>query len=268
LLGLLTGPVVGVVGARGPSAYGREMATAIATDLARAGVVVVSGLAMGIDAVAQQAALRAARHARSATVGILGCGVDVVYPQCNARLFAGVLARGLLVSEFVWGLRPRAWRFPARNRIIAGLCDALVVVEGSEHSGALITADFMNELNGNVLAVPGEAGRRLFAGPHKILREYGHLCESAADVLGMLQLGSAIQPAVGTAYAPGIGADAQRALALLDSGERTPDEIAAAAGVSVSTAAGLLSRLEVEGFVQMAVGGRYRLVRGRRGGRP
>ena len=268
LLGLVTGPVVGVVGARGPSAYGREMATAIATDLARAGVVVVSGLAMGIDAMAQQAALRAARHARPATVGILGCGVDVVYPQCNARLFAGVLARGLLVSEFVWGLRPRAWRFPARNRIIAGLCDALVVVEGSEHSGALITADFMNDLNGNVLAVPGEAGRRLSAGPHKILREYGHLCESAADVLGMLHLGSAAEPSGGTVYAPGIGADAQRALALLDAGERTPDEIAAAAGVSVSAAAGLLSRLEVEGLVQMAAGGRYRLVRGRPGGRP
>jgi len=116
---LNAGPVVGVVGARGPSAYGREMATSIATDLARAGVVVVSGLAMGIDAVAQQAALRAARHGRPATVGVLGCGVDVVYPRCNARLFAGVLARGLLLSEFVWGLRARAWRFPARNRVIA-----------------------------------------------------------------------------------------------------------------------------------------------------
>ena len=159
------GPVVGVVGARGPSAYGREMATAIAADLARAGVVVVSGLAMGIDAVAQQAALRAARHGRPATVGVLGCGVDVVYPRCNARLFAGVLARGLLLSEFVWGLPARAWRFPARNRVIAGLCDALVVVEGSERSGALITADFMNDLDGNVLAVPGEAGRRALGGP-------------------------------------------------------------------------------------------------------
>ena len=268
LLGLVAGPVVGVVGARGPSAYGCEMATAIATDLARAGVVVVSGLAMGIDAVAQRAAVQAARHTRPATVGVLGCGVDVVYPRCNARLFAAVLACGLLVSEFVWGLRPRAWRFPARNRIIAGLCDALVVVEGSERSGALITADFMNELNGNVLAVPGEAGRRLSAGPHKILREYGHLCESAADVLGMLHLGTAVESPGGTVYAPGIGADAQRALALLDAGERTADDIAAADGVSVSVAAGLLSRLEVEGFVQMSAGGRYRLVRGRPARRP
>jgi DNA processing protein len=262
LLDLAVGPVVGVVGARGPSAYGREMAVAIATDLARAGVVVVSGLAMGIDAVAQQAAVRAARHARAATVGVLGCGVDVVYPRCNARLFAAVLARGLLVSEFVWGLRARAWRFPARNRIIAGLCDALVVVEGSERSGALITADFMNELNGNVLAVPGEAGRRLSAGPHKILREYGHLCESAADVLGMLHMRPAADPSERPVHVPGVGAEAQRALALLDAGERTPDEIAAAAGAPVSAAAGLLSRLELEGLVQMSAGGRYRLVRG------
>jgi DNA processing protein len=264
------GPVVGVVGTRGPSAYGREMATAIATDLARAGVVVVSGLAMGIDAVAQQAALRAARHARPATVGVLGCGIDVVYPRCNARLFAGVLARGLLISEFVWGLRARAWRFPARNRVIAGLCDALVVVEGAERSGALITADFMNELNGNVLAVPGEAGRRLSAGPHKILREqYGHLCESAADVFDLLGISPAdrlLGPSV-EALGAGAGAGADRALALLEAGECTADELAAAAGVPVAAAAGLLSRLELEGLVQLAAGGRYRLVRGRPSGR-
>jgi DNA processing protein len=264
LRGLATGPVVGVVGARGPSAYGREMAAAIATDLARAGVVVVSGLAMGIDAVAQQAALRAARHAGPATVGVLGCGVDVVYPRCNARLFAGVLARGLLLSEFVWGLHARAWRFPARNRVIAGLCDALVVVEGAERSGALITAGFMNDLNGNVLAVPGEAGRRLSAGPHKILRDHGYLCESAADVFALLHMQPVACAAATPVAVPGAGADAQQVLALLDSGERTADEFAAVAQVPVSAAAGLLSRLELEGLVQMSAGGRYRLVRGRR----
>ena len=265
---LNAGPVVGVVGARGPSAYGREMATSIATDLARAGVVVVSGLAMGIDAVAQQAALRAARHGRPATVGVLGCGVDVVYPRCNARLFAGVLARGLLLSEFVWGLRARAWRFPARNRVIAGLCDALVVVEGSERSGALITAGFMNDLNGNVLAVPGEAGRVLSAGPHKILKDYAHLCESAADVLQII----GIAPAGGPWQAPppgtsGAGAEVQQMLAMLDAGERTPDELAAAAGVPAAAAANLVSVLELEGLVQPSAGGRYRLVRGRPPGR-
>jgi DNA processing protein len=260
---LTEGPVVAVVGTRGPSAYGREMAAAIATDLARAGVVVVSGLAMGIDAVAQRAALRAARHARPATVGVLGCGVDVIYPRCNERLFAGVLARGLLLSEFVWGLHARSWRFPARNRVIAGLSDAVVVVEGAERSGALITADFMNTLNGNVLAVPGEAGRRLSAGPHKILREHAHLCESAADVFALLEMCPADRSAASPVPVPGVGAVARQTLGLLDSGERTPDELAAAVGLPVSAAASLLSHLELEGLVQMSAGGRYRLVRGR-----
>ena len=131
-------PVVAVVGARRPSPYGLEIATGIAADLARLGAVIVSGMALGIDAAAQAEALRVAAGSEApATVGVLGCGADVVYPRANAGLFTAVERRGLLLSEFWWGVPARAWRFPARNRVIAGISDAVVIVEGSERSGSL-----------------------------------------------------------------------------------------------------------------------------------
>lgn len=265
LAALAAVPVVGVVGTRKPSPYGGEMAAAIGADLAKAGVVVVSGLAMGIDAIAQEAALGSAGAHMVATVGVLGCGADVVYPRCNDHLFAAVRRRGLLVSEFVWGLPARGWRFPARNRVIAGLCDALVVVEGSENSGALITADFMTELNGNVLAVPGEAGRRLSAGPHKLLRTCAALCESAADVLAELGLAAPAVPPPAGPWADGreLPAGVALLLAALDAGELGANELAAAAGESAAAASSLLAWLEVEGLVRPCPGGRFRLIRGR-----
>ncbi len=156
--------VVAVVGSRSPSAYGREMARAIARDLAAAGVLVVSGLALGIDAVAHEAALdTVGRRETVSTVAVLGCGVDVEHPPSNRRLFARVRTGGLLVSEFSWGVGARPWRFPARNRVMAGLSEAVVAVEGAERSGALITARYALDLGRDVLAVPGEAGRRLSA---------------------------------------------------------------------------------------------------------
>jgi len=265
---LATRHVVAVVGSRRPSPYGREMARAIALDLTAAGVVVVSGLALGIDAVAHQAALDAMAHqtaldsiagevgedvgedalvrerredaparergevvpvrerredapprerrkdtparaagtgvrgrptlpgvsrsprlAWPATVAVLGCGADVEHPPGNRALFARVRENGLLISEFSWGVGARPWRFPARNRVMAALSEAVVVVEGAERSGALITAREALELGREVLAVPGEAGRRLSAGPHRLLRQGAALCESARDVLEVLGLG-------------------------------------------------------------------------------
>ena len=137
-------PVVAVVGTRRPSPYGREMARAIARDLTRAGVLVVSGLALGIDAVGAEAARRRRprRPRGSATVAVLGCGADVVHPRSNAGCSRACAPSGLLVSEFTWGVRRAPWRFPARNRVMAGLAQAVVVVEGAERSGARITAGY------------------------------------------------------------------------------------------------------------------------------
>ena len=194
-------PVVAIVGARNPSPYGREMARLIARDLTDAGVLVVSGLAMGIDAIAQRRpsslvrrAGRAQTSSRDGAAAPSPCSAaasDVTYPRENARLSPAIARHGPAVSEFAWGRAGAPLAVPGRNRVIAGLARAVVVVEGSERSGSLLTATFASDLGRDVLAVPGEAGRRLSAGPHRLLRRGAHLCESADDVLDAIGLGRA-----------------------------------------------------------------------------
>ncbi len=201
-------PAVAVVGTRAPSPYGAEMATMLGRDLALKGVVVVSGLAMGVDATAQAAALRAGGPPGGpATVAVMGCGADVAYPSCNAALHREVLRHGLVVSEFGWGVPARAWRFPARNRVMAALSQAVVVVEGARRSGARITADFALDLGREVLAVPGEAGKKLTQAPHGFLRQGATLCESADDVVTALigEQPESVQPANGRGGSSGGG---------------------------------------------------------------
>ena len=149
-LDLLRQPSVAVVGARACSAYGSAVAASLGRELAGAGVVVVSGLARGIDAVRI-----AARSSSGVTVAVLGCGIDRDYPRAHAALAAQIAATGLIVSEYPPGVEPAPWRFPARNRIVAGLALATVVVEARERSGALITADLALDEGREVLAVPG-----------------------------------------------------------------------------------------------------------------
>ena len=262
---LATSPVVAVVGTRSPSPYGREMAAAVSRGLARAGVVVVSGLATGIDSVAHAAALEEGSSGRPATLAVLGCGPDVVYPRSNRGLYERIRREGLIVSEFVWGVPARAWRFPARNRVMAGLSDAVVVVEGSERSGSLITADFMLDLGRPVLAVPGEVGRRLSAGPHRLLRDGARICESAADVLAALKLEPlTCSPAGDGGWAAPHDPRTAALLAALDRSELSVDELAAAASLPVRDTLSLVAQLELDDVVRASIGGRYRLVRGRR----
>jgi DNA processing protein len=143
---------VAVVGARSCSSYGRSVARSLAREVAAGGLVVVSGMARGIDGEAHRGALEAG----GITVAVLGCGIDRDYPASHAELARRIRDRGLVISEYEPGVEPAPWRFPARNRIIAGLCTATVVVEARERSGALITADFALEEGRDVLAVPGE----------------------------------------------------------------------------------------------------------------
>ncbi len=260
-------PVVAVVGTRHPSAYGREMTRILARDLSHAGVLVISGLAMGVDALAQQAAVTARLGAAGqplpvhvTTVAVLGCGIDLIYPRENLRLGEQIATTGLIVSEFPSRVPANRWRFPCRNRIIAGLSRAVVVVEGGERSGSLITATFAGDLGRDVLAVPGEAGRKLSAGPHRLLRQGAHLCESADDVLELIGLGRAAwtrRPAAGAKVEGPLGA----LVAELDAGERTVDELAVAVQSRAADVAALLTSLEVDGVVARVAGGRYRLRR-------
>ncbi|MFO0931659.1 MAG: DNA-processing protein DprA [Planctomycetota bacterium] len=176
-------PAVAVVGTRGASAYGLRIAHGIAEGLARAGVVVVSGLARGIDAAAHGGALAGG----GPTVGVLGCGVDVVYPPEHTGLVAEVVANGAVLSEHPPGTSPLQGHFPRRNRIVATLSQATVVVEAGLTSGALNTARSALHEGRDVLAVPGYVDRDVHAGCHLLLREGASLCEGVDDVLRVLE---------------------------------------------------------------------------------
>lgn len=176
-------PCVAIVGARACSGYGRSVARKLAGDLARAGVTVVSGLARGIDGEAHRGALEAG----GLTVAVMGCGIDRVYPAAHAELHRSIIGSGgAIVSEYEPGTEPAPWRFPARNRIIAGLASALVVVEARERSGALIAADFAMENARPVLAVPGEITSTLSAGTNRLLQQGANVCLTVGDVLAAI----------------------------------------------------------------------------------
>ncbi len=182
-LALLGAPAVGVVGTRHPTEYGRSAAGALSEELARAGYAVVSGMAKGIDAAAHAATL----SADGGTVGVLGHGIDIVYPPENRRLFARVRERGLLLSELAPGEEPKAGNFPRRNRLIAALSLGVLVVEMGEKSGARHTVEYALEQGKEVFSVPGPIGSPASAGTNQLLKEGARLVTSARDIIEELQ---------------------------------------------------------------------------------
>lgn len=179
---LLAMPAVAMVGARNASAHGRLLAGQIARELSAAGLVVVSGLARGIDTAAHEGAL----DGRGSTVAVLASGVDVAYPEENARLLERIAEGGCAVSERPLGAEPQARHFPRRNRIIAGLSLGVLVVEAAPGSGSLITAQLALEQGREVMAIPGSPLDPRHRGTNRLLREGAHLIETAADVLELL----------------------------------------------------------------------------------
>jgi len=170
---------VGVVGSRNPSEYGIHAAKRISYDLSRAGAVIVSGMALGIDAAAHRAAL----YNESFTVGVLGCGIDRVYPKENAPLYEEVIQKGLLLTEYPPGSAPMGKNFPVRNRLISALSDAVCVVEGSEQSGSLITAEDALKQGKGLYAVPGSIFARGSSGSNFLLKVGAKPCLSAYDLV-------------------------------------------------------------------------------------
>src|ERR1700716_1136895 len=177
------GQRVAIVGSRRPSPYGEAVAEHLAADLARAGVMVISGLALGIDAAAHRGALAGG----GVTVAVMGTGVDLIYPAAHSRLADEILAAGgALVSQFPDGTIPRRQNFPARNWTMAAISDAVVVVEAAEGSGALITAEAALHLHKEVMAVPGSVFSPLSVGTHGLTRAVPGLVQNARDVLAVL----------------------------------------------------------------------------------
>jgi DNA processing protein len=216
--------------------------------IARAGAVVVSGGAIGIDAAAHLGALDAAGR----TVGVLGSGIDVAYPATNRRLLERIPIAGTLVSEYPPGIPAEPYRFPARNRLIAALSRAVVIVEGAERSGTRITAGCAIDLGLDVFAVPGPVTSPLAETPLALIREGATMIRGASDLLEDLDL----DPQVAARAVPiGLPEEEQRVFdALTD--RRLPDAIARDAGIPVADAVNALIRLELRGLVR-GLGGRY-----------
>ena len=177
-------PMIGVVGTRKASAYGMQTAKRMGYQIARCGGIVVSGMAYGIDGMAMSGALTAGEM----TVGVLGCGADIVYPASNRALFRDVEAYGCILSEFAPGTPPAKWTFPRRNRIISGLSNGVLVVEAPEGSGALITANHALEQGRDVFVVPGNIDQPGFVGSHRLLRDGATLVSSGWDILSEYEL--------------------------------------------------------------------------------
>jgi DNA processing protein len=247
---LLHAPGVAIVGARACSSYGKQVARLLGRELASAGLVVLSGLARGVDGEAHRGAL----DAGGSTVAVFGCGIDRDYPAAHAQLAARICEAGLVVSEYAPGVEPAPWRFPARNRIIAGLAAATVVVEARERSGALITADFALEAGREVFAVPGEITSSLSAGTNALLRLGATPLTSAKDVLEAL--------GVATKPTPVVELDdvAVKVLEALTSEASGVDQLVHATGLDAASVATALAELELAGVVVEAEG-LYRGVR-------
>jgi DNA processing protein len=246
---LLPNGAVTVVGARRASSYGREVARGLGRDLAASGMLVVSGLAFGVDSCAHHGALEAGR-----TVAVLGCGPDLAYPAAHRSLWRQIAESGLVLSELAPGTGAWRWSFPARNRIMAALAGMTVVVEAAERSGSLITADLAADLGRDLGAVPGPVGSRLSAGPHKLLASGACLVRDAQDVLdAMLGPGAKRLSRTG----PALGRLPLAVLAAVERGAETCDTVAAALDLSGGDAAAALADLEAAGYVSCSMLGLY-----------
>lgn len=249
---------IAVVGSRFASPSGLVFTERLASDLARNGVTVVSGFALGIDSAAHRGALKA----RGRTLGVLGCGLDRNYPAINADLRREIFESGALVTEFPLGTPPLPGHFPARNRIISGLSLGVVVVEAAEKSGSLITARFALEQGREVFAVPGIARSTRSTGPHRLLKQGAKLVEGVEDILEeirpLLRGSSRDREAPADPPAPELPSDiGSEAALILKAVERTPlhiDEIAHSTGIPVQRAAAVLLSLELGGLVAQLPG--------------
>ncbi|WP_027718401.1 DNA-processing protein DprA [Desulfovirgula thermocuniculi] len=243
---------VAIVGSRRPTPYGLLVAESLAKDLARAGAVVVSGMARGIDSAAHRGALSAGGF----TVAVLGCGPDVVYPPENRRLMDQIVAGGAVVSEFPPGAPPEPWHFPVRNRLISGLSQATVVVEAGEKSGALITADQALEQGREVMAVPGPVHSPQSKGTNRLIKEGARLVEGASDVLEELGAGRLFPPSSREASLS-LTPDEEAVLRMLSAAPAPVDAIIEGCGLEAPRVLSALMFLEVKGLVRQFPGRLY-----------
>jgi DNA processing protein len=253
----LRGRTLAMVGSRHPTAAGRQTAAAFAAHFARAGLTIVSGLAVGIDAASHEGAL----SANGLTVAVLGSGLDQIYPSEHAALAARIAGQGAVISEFPPGTRPLRENFARRNRIISGLCLGTLVVEAARRSGSLVTARLAGEQGREVFAIPGSIHNPLSRGCHALIRAGAKLVENGEDVLSELHV--PIDNQILTDDPPPIEAvptldkDYKILLDALGFEPASADVLVERTGFSSQSVASMLLILELEGEVALCGGGRY-----------
>jgi DNA processing protein len=253
-------PAVAIVGTRHPTDFGRRFTEQLAEELAAAGMVVISGLARGIDAAAHRGAL----NSGGKTVAVLGCGIDRVYPAENASLYQKIIEQGALISEYPPGSEPLPGHFPGRNRIISGLSKGTLVIEACRDSGSLITAEFALEQGREVMAVPGSVDRKTSYGPNLLIQQGAHLITEATEILQILGSNTYDLRARPPTELSGFNLPepASSVLLRLDLTPRHCDELARESGLTPMELSVILLHLELQGYAEKLPGGRY--IRGRR----
>jgi len=237
---------IAVVGSRILTNYGRQSTHEIARDLAVAGICVVSGLALGADATAHAAALEVGGR----TVAVLGNGIDSIYPPRNKNLGEEILAKGgAIISEFSVGTEPAAYNFPLRNRIIAGLARAIVVTEGREKSGSLITASLGNEFGREVFAVPGSIFSENSIGPIRLIQSGARPIVGATDIIDTLELRD-LPEKIKVREAIADSPEEAKILKILEKTARHADEISRESGMTANESSAILSLLEMKGLAK------------------
>lgn len=246
---LLNKPAVSIVGSRTPTPYGRSMANKIASELAGHGMMIISGLAWGIDAEAHKAAL----DVGGMTGAVFGCGLDIIYPNDHKELANRMLENGFWISEFAFGTAPERHNFPRRNRVISGLSLAVVVVEAASKSGALVTADLAVEQGKDVFAVPGPADSPKSNGTINLIKQGAFVATSAADILENLgwqtDKKSAMAGIEKAALNINLEPDEQKVCDLIGRGPLHIDELMRSLGFSTSKLSVILLKLELAGLI-------------------
>lgn len=251
---------IAIVGSRAATAYGRRISFQLAEGLTSYPITVVSGLALGIDTEAHRGCL----HGNGGTVAVLGCGLDVVYPKQNKNLYSEIVAQGAVVSEYPLGTRPEGFRFPARNRIIAGLSAGVVVVEAARKSGSLITAQMALDLGRDVFAVPGQVDSFKSEGAHWLLQQGAKLVATPADIADEYGLTRVIYNEDDETLSENdfdLDPDAVALLDLIDPYGMAREELINNSKMVPARVSELLLFLELEGLIEMLPGDRLRKVK-------
>ena len=260
---VLNSPSLSIVGTRRPTVYGRQMAERMGRELAKRGLAIVSGLARGIDAISHEGATSVGGRA----IGVLGTGIDVCYPKENKKLYEKVLERGAIISEFPTGSHPAPENFPVRNRIIAGMPLGVVIVEGKEHSGSLITARLAMEFGREVFGVPGNVTQEVSFAPNQLIKQGAKLVTGAEDVIE--ELPTPVRAALVQAEAleteqrnhlavDGLSPTEKKIYELLSAEEsRHIDYLVESSGLNSSEVLATLFTLEMKGIIRQLPGKQF-----------